>query len=116
MHINQMYEHEPILPCQGEETPRPGTGCNKVATQCVDVAQLIALTPLAEAGTAVVTCQGTPSVTCVTNDNGASCTLTVTQRVCVSVPIRFGAVADPADPTITCADDAPCGTCKSCGY
>lgn len=102
LRINEAYEHEPVLPYQGEESCPVG-GCSKVGMQCVDVAQALTLTPTAAVGTAVVTCQGSPRVRCETAEDGATCLVTVTQRVCVTVPIRFGATVEPDDPTIACA-------------
>lgn len=104
MHINEAYEHDPLLPCQGEEKPCPPSGCSKVGTQSVDVAAPLTLSPIAVVGSATVTCQGAPCVTCVTGDGGTSCTVTVTQRVSVAVPIRYSVAVEPDDPTIACAD------------
>ena len=70
------------------------------------------LTPPAVVGNINVACQGAPEVACVTNDEGSSVTVTVTQKVCVSIPVRFGVEkADDDDPKITCAD----GRCVRCG-
>ena len=109
MRINDAYEHEPILPCREDACPM--NGCNKVSTQCVDVSTPLVLTPTAVVGTATVTCQGSPTTTCVTDPSGTSCTVTVTQRVCVSVPIRCGVALTSSEPTIACADGGSC----SCG-
>ena len=35
----------------------------------------------------------------------------ITQKVCVSIPVRFGVTMDSDDPTIACAD----GSCTRCG-
>ena len=113
LHISEAYEHEPILPYQPEESC-PTSGCSKIGTQCVDVSAPLTLTPIATAGTAVITCQGMPSVVCVTDDEGTSCTVTVTQRVCVAVPIRYSVVVNPDDPTIACAAGAESSSCSSC--
>lgn len=110
MHISEAYEHEPILPYQPEESC-PASGCGKTGIQCVDVAAPMTLTPVATVGEAAVSCQGAPSVVCVTDAGGASCTVTVTQRVCVAVPIRYSVVVAPEDPTIACAAGAESGGC-----
>ena len=57
-------------------------GCNKTGTQCVDISAPLTLTPTAAVGTVTVTCQGSPSITCVTGNDGASCTVTMTQQIC----------------------------------
>ena len=92
MRISEAYEHEPILPYQAEESCPVG-GCNKTGTQCVDISAPLTLTPTAAVGTVTVTCQGSPSITCVTGNDGASCTVT------------------PCPPSIACADN----NCVGCG-
>lgn len=109
LRINEAYEHEPILPYQGEESC-PLNCCNKVGTQCVDISEALQLTPAVTVGTATVTCQGTPGITCVTNAEGTACTVTMTQQVCVSVPVRYGVNMTSGEPTIACAEGS-----MSCG-
>lgn len=101
MRINEVYEHEPLIPYQGTDTC-PDTGCDKTAVQCVDVVLPLVLTPTAAAGTVTAACSGSPTVTCVTAADGLSCTVTVTQRVCVSLPIRFGVTAEQQTASIAC--------------
>lgn len=103
MRINEAYEHEPLLSC-GQTEENPGS-CSRVGTQCVDVAATLTLVPTAVVGTMSVCCQGTPSVTCVTNDDGTSCTVTMPQQVCVSVPIRYGVTMTAGEPAIGCAEN-----------
>ena len=110
MRINEAYEHDTILPYQGEESCPMG-GCNKVGTQCVDVTAALTLVPTASVGTVNVACQGAPSITCVTAPDGSSCTITMTQQVCVSVPVRYGVTLSSGEPTIACADN----NCVGCG-
>lgn len=115
LHINEAYEHEPILPYQGEESCPLNNGCTKTTTQCVDVAARVVLTPTADLGPAVVTCQGNPTVTCVTAPSGTSCTITLTQRICTSIPVRYGVKASDPTSAIACATSGaapgfcPCG-------
>ncbi len=113
MRINEAYEHTPIQPYPPEESCPP-SGCNKVATQCVDIAAPLTLNPTAVMGTPTVTCQGNPCVTCTTDCAGSSCTLTFKQQVCVSVPIRYGVTMTSGEPSIICSEDG-CGGCNSCG-
>lgn len=111
MRINEAYEHEPLLSCPLEETPGGSCErCEKTGVQCVDIAAPLTVEPTAAVGTAAVSCQGSPSVSCVTEPDGRSCTVTVTQQVCVSVPIRYGVTVTPGDPTVACADS----TCRDC--
>ena len=111
LHISEAYEHEPILPYQPEDTC-PINSCNKTASQCVEVSAPVRLTPTAVVGNINVACQGAPEVACVTNDGGSSVTVTVTQKVCASIPVRFGVEKEEdEDPKIACAD----GECVRCG-
>lgn len=112
MRINEAYEHDTILPYQGEESCAGGS-CNKVGTQCVDVTAELTLEPTAAVGTVTVTCQGMPRITCVTAPDGASCTVTLTQQICVSIPVRYGVTTSNCDPTIACTGDSciGCGCC-----
>ena len=110
LHINEVYEHEPILPYQGTDT-NPPTSCDKTAMQCVEISQPLIVTPVATVGTITTTCQGSPEVTCSTAADGLSCTVTVVQRVCLNIPIRFNAEADPKTTTIACAGEKSTGVC-----
>ena len=104
MRISEAYEHEPILAYQGEENCQLG-GCGRVGTQCVNISAPVVLTPAASIGTVSVTCQGTPVISCVPNGDGTACTMTLTQQVCVSVPVRYGVSMTAGETTIGCADN-----------
>jgi hypothetical protein len=80
------------------------TGCNKSGTQCVDISQEVVLTPTVAVGTVTTTCQGAPDVVCVTNAEGTACTVTLTQRVCATIPVTFGVTTTEGEPTILCAE------------
>lgn len=112
MRINEAYEHEAILPRQPEETGLCNT-CNKIVTQCVDVTAPVILQPAASLGTVTVACQGTPCVSCSTDSSGTCCTVTLTQQVCVTIPVRYGVSMSSGEPVISCAE---CGGGEpSCG-
>ena len=114
LRINEAYEHEPMLPGQGDEGRLPNNGCKKIVTQCVAVTAPVVLTPTASVGTVTVSCQGAPSINCTADPCGTSATLTLTQQVCVTVPVCYGVGMDSGEATISCTD---CGTCHSapCG-
>lgn len=99
MRISEAYEHTPI-----HSYPPEDCSCDKVGTQSVEIAANLSLSPTASVEEPTVTCQGSPGVTCVTNPGGESCTLTFTQRVCVSVPICYGVTMTAGEPSIACAD------------
>ena len=100
--MSQLYQKEPMLSMGSLCCATPG--CSKSGTQCVDVTESVVLTPTAAVGTITTACQGNPSVTCVTNEEGTACTVTLTQRVCVSIPVTFGVSLVSGEPTILCAN------------
>ena len=114
MHINEAYERTPILPYVEDQASCPVTGCAKIATQCVNVSEPVILTPVATVGTVTTTCAGTPTVTCVTNASGTACTVTITQRVCASIPVNFSVGHTSGDTTISCAAPPREGGCAPC--
>lgn len=97
--MNETYRKD-IIPT----TPPPVTGCNKTGTQCVDISAEVTLTPRTTVGTITTTCQGTPTVLCETNDEGTACTATLTQRVCVTIPVTFSVEKEDGEPSIMCAE------------
>lgn len=86
----------------------PATGFQKVSI-CVPVV----VTPFAHAAKTVTKCCGEPVV--VTNDmpcpgkKNGTCTFTLSQTICVEVPVEFGATAAVGDTFVEClgasADD-----------
>jgi len=60
---------------------------------------------------ATVACQGTPTITCVTAPDGSCCTITMTQQICVSIPVCYGVTMGGGETTIACADN----NCIGCG-
>lgn len=112
MRINEAYEHEALLPRPGEDL---SNACNKLITQCVDVTAPVILQPTASLGTVTVACQGAPTVTCTTDPSGTCATVTLTQKVCVTMPVRYGVSLTSGEPTISCADggDACVCSCKA---
>ena len=109
MHIHEAYEHDSICAGQAEEGAScPLAGCTKTGVQCVNVTAPVVLRPTAVVGTPVVTCQGSPVVTCTTDREGTSCAVTLTQEICVAIPVRYGVTMTSDDPTIACAADSIC--------
>ena len=71
--------------------------CPAVGYQTASVCVPVTVTPFAQTGITVTRCCGTPVVTpgvnvCPGVKNGA-CFFTISQDVCVAVPVDFGAVA-----------------------
>ena len=117
LRINEAYGHEPILPYGMDETTNCHTGgCDKTGVQCVDISAPITLKPSTTVGTAVVTCQGNPSITCSADASGSYCNVVLTQRVCVSIPVRYSVEVTTGESVIECAgNDSADGSCSCCG-
>lgn len=109
LHMNELYQKEKLLPV-AEACSCSGSGCSKSGTQCVEISEPVVLTPTAAVGTLSTTCQGVPEITCETAPDGASCTVTLTQRVCVTIPVNYGVTLTSGQPAIACSGDV-C-TCK----
>ena len=44
-----------------------------------------------------------------------SCAFTITQDICVAVPVEFGAVASVGDSFVSCSDASDQDICTTCG-
>lgn len=93
--------------------------CPAVGYQSASICVPVTVTPFAKTGATLTTCCGNPVVssgrnTCGGIKNGA-CAFTISQDICVAVPVSFGAVASVGDTFVNCngasADDI-CTDCK----
>ena len=91
--------------------------CPTTARQEVDVCVPITITPYATVGDAMITCCGDPVITggtaACSGIPGGSCSFTVSQRVCVSIPVQFGASTASGSYAVRCGDAGE-GTCENC--
>lgn len=94
--------------------------CPAVGYQKVSVCVPVTVTPFAHAGATVTKCCGDPVVVagetpCSGKKNGV-CSFTISQTICVEVPVNFGATAAVGDTFVDClgasADDI-CINCKN---
>ena len=96
-----------------QQNPTHNNGCSRISTQCVDVSAPLALTPSADIGNICTTCQGIPTVQCITNEDASSSYVILTQKICVTIPVRYGVNVTAETPCITCSDhvcsDGDCG-------
>lgn len=113
MRINEAYEHEPLR-CPESEEPECSGGCRKQGEQCLDVSVPLVVTPTSCVGPVRTVCRGEPSVVCVTNPDGTSCTVTFTQKVCITVPIQYGVNVSEGTTKIACGSDGGHCGCRSC--
>ncbi|MGN1201948.1 MAG: hypothetical protein ACI4RF_01525 [Eubacterium sp.] len=96
-----------------EDKTCPTTGFQK-ASVCVPVV----VTPFAHAGKTVTKCCGDPVVVsgdkpCPGRKNG-TCTFTISQTICVEVPVDFGATAQVGDTFVDCLGSSADDICKNC--
>ena len=82
------------------------TSCESVFYQKETVCVPVRVTPFAEPGTAKAVCCGEPVVRpggqC--SGNQTSCSFTITQSLCVEIPISFGAEIETGTAVVQCGD------------
>lgn len=93
--------------------------CPAVGYQSASICVPVTVTPFAKAGATVTKCCGSPVVTpgrevCGGIKNG-SCFFTITQDICVAVPVEFGAVAAVGDSYVSCNGSSEEDICADCG-
>jgi hypothetical protein len=93
--------------------------CPAVGYQSASVCVPVLVTPYATAGATTTKCCGSPVVTtgistCAGIKNG-TCAFTISQDICISVPVAFGATATVGDAYVACngaSSDDICATCN----
>lgn len=93
--------------------------CPAVGYQSASICVPVTVTPFARAGVTTTKCCGDPMVTpgreaCDGVKNG-SCFFTITQKICVAVPVEFGAVATVGDSYVNCNGASEQDICTDCG-
>lgn len=93
--------------------------CPAVGYQSASICVPVTVTPFAQAGVTTTKCCGTPVITpgrevCGGMRNG-SCFFTMTQDICVAVPVEFGAVATVGDSFVNCNGVSEDDICSDCG-
>lgn len=92
--------------------------CPVVGRQIADVCKSVTVTPFAKTGMIRTKCCGDPVVTpgvatCFGRKNG-SCSFTIKQRICVEVPVDFGARVETGDTFVDCIAAAGKDICRDC--
>lgn len=94
--------------------------CPATAYQQATVCVPVVVRPFASAGIPITFCCGDPIVTpgpvsCVGTPGGA-CSFTITQNICVEVPVIFGARTRVGTPAVVeCEDATSEDVCTDCG-
>lgn len=94
------------------------TTCPAIGYQQLNVCVPVKVTPFAKAGKTVTTCCGSPAVisgrtSCGGTQNG-SCSFTISQTLCVAVPVEFGATAAVEETFVDCLGVSSNDICKNC--
>lgn len=93
--------------------------CPAVGYQSASICVPVTVTPFAKTGVTATKCCGSPVVmpgrnTCGGTKSG-SCVFTISQDICVAVPIEFGAVATVGDTFVDCNGASADDICSDCG-
>lgn len=92
--------------------------CPAVGYQSASICVPVTVTPFAKTGVTFTKCCGNPVVvsgrsTCGGVKNGV-CTFTISQDVCVAVPVEFGATAAVGDTFVECNGTTADDICTHC--
>lgn len=93
--------------------------CDTTVSLPMRVCVPVTVTPFANAGVTTTYCCGDPVITpgpaaCTGTQNG-SCSFTITQNICVEVPIEIGANATVGDTFVQCCNASAEDICTNCG-
>lgn len=92
--------------------------CPATGYQRVNVCVPVTITPFAKTGETKTKCCGEPVVVsgdtpCAGKKNGV-CTFTISQTICVEVPVDFGATATVGDTYVDCLGASAEDICRNC--
>lgn len=92
--------------------------CPATGYQTMSVCVPVTVTPFAETGATKTKCCGdsviTPGIdTCMGIKNG-TCSFTISQDLCIAVPVAFGAVASVGDTYVNCTYASEKDICNDC--
>lgn len=102
-----------------------GPACGQVETTCPAVAYQrarlcvpVTVTPFASAGDTTTICCGTPTISsgeiaCEGTPLG-TCVFTITQELCIEVPVAFGANATVGNYSVQCLGAGTAAVCEGC--
>lgn len=89
-----------------------GSSCESVFYQRETVCVPVTVTPRATPGTATAICCGDPVISTTEQCPGSrtSCTFTISQNICIEIPISFGALIQTGTAVVQCGtvSETPC--------
>jgi hypothetical protein len=92
--------------------------CPAVGYQSASICVPVTVTPFANAEATTTKCCGGPVITMGKNTCGGTkngtCLFTISQDVCISVPVSFGATAQVGDTYVTCNGASADDICTDC--
>lgn len=101
------------------DLPIENQTCPTVAYQMSSVCVPVTVTPFAKAGLTVTKCCSKPTVTpgreLCGGVKAGQCVFTISQDICVEVPVEFGAVAQVGDTYVACNGASADDICPACG-
>lgn len=92
--------------------------CPAIGYQSVSMCVPVTITPYAQTGATMTKCCGEPvvvpgKISCGGERNG-SCSFTISQDICVAVPVAFGATATVGDTFVSCNGASAEDICTDC--
>lgn len=92
--------------------------CPAVGYQSASICVPVTVTPFAHTGATRTKCCGEPFVTSGKNVCGGTkngiCSFTISQDICVAVPVAFGATATVGDTYVVCNGVSADNICENC--
>ncbi|MEG1687102.1 MAG: hypothetical protein RR022_02945 [Angelakisella sp.] len=90
---------------------KENTTCTSVSAQYMDVSVPIWLRPFATVGTLKTECCSEPVLSlrsCQGTNGSCGCELTITQTICVRIPVEYDTYAEVGEPLVCCKKSQPC--------
>lgn len=87
--------------------------CTSVTSQYADVSVPLKLSPYANVGALVTECCGEPVLAlrpCQSGNCSCGCEITITQTICIRIPIEYGTAADVGGTTAICKKNCNCAS------
>ena len=93
-------------------------GCPAVGYQSASICVPVTVTPFAHTGAPYTKCCGNPVVTAGESSCGGAkngtCSFTICQKICVAVPVQFGATTTVGDTYVACNGASAHEDCVCC--
>lgn len=100
--------------------PERPDGCPAEGFQKINVCVPVTVTPFAHTGSTKIKCCGDPVVIpgdkCCSGKKNGICTFTISQTLCVEVPVKFGATAAVGDTFVDCLGASNHDICVYCDH